>query len=144
AMRCYVRLPRIVSALIVSVLSIWSLAVRHMAKRTGLQVPCGDKGMGGGDMSETAEWELRAVDEAVGGDKAITRLVRRVSAIARDRMLRAVYPLKDLGVAEAGTDVPGRRRRQSEHADRCGRSGNSAPRRRTRGHDLDPGPSDRW
>jgi hypothetical protein len=58
--------------------------------------------MGGADMSETTEGESRTVDEAADGEEAITRLVRRVSAIARDLVLPAVYLSKDLGAAEAG------------------------------------------
>lgn len=58
--------------------------------------------MGDADMSETAEWEPRTVDEAVGGEEAITRLVGRVRTIARELVLRRMYLSKDLGVAGAG------------------------------------------
>jgi hypothetical protein len=63
-------------------------------------------------LSETAEWEPRTVHKAADGEEAITRLVRRVNAIARDLALRAVYLSKDLGAAEAGAECA----RQEEKA----------------------------
>lgn len=68
--------------------------------------------MGGGDMSETAEWKPRTADEAVSGEEAITRLVRRVSTITRDLVLRAAYLSKDFDAAGAGAGCA----RQEENA----------------------------
>jgi hemoglobin len=52
-------------------------------------------------MSETAEREPGSVYEAAGGEEALIRLVHRFyEEVAKDPVLRAVYPSKDLGPAE--------------------------------------------
>jgi hemoglobin len=57
--------------------------------------------MGDSGMSETTEQEPRSVYEAAGGEEAFTRLVHRFyEEVAKDPLLRSVYPAKDLGPAE--------------------------------------------
>jgi hemoglobin len=52
-------------------------------------------------MSEESARAPRTVYEAVGGEEAFTRLVRRFYAeVAADPVLRAVYPARDLEPAE--------------------------------------------
>ena len=52
-------------------------------------------------MSEETAQSPRSFYEAVGGEETFTRLVHRFyQEVAADRVLRAVYPAKDLGPAE--------------------------------------------
>ena len=52
-------------------------------------------------MSEETARSPRSFYEAVGGEETFTRLVHRFyQEVAADRVLRAVYPAKDLGPAE--------------------------------------------
>jgi hemoglobin len=52
-------------------------------------------------MSESAEREPRSLYEAAGGEETFTRLVHRFyEEVAKDPVLRPVYPARDLGPAE--------------------------------------------
>jgi hemoglobin len=52
-------------------------------------------------MSEVSAHQPRTFYEAVGGEETFTRLVHRFyEEVARDPVLRPVYPAKDLGPAE--------------------------------------------
>jgi hemoglobin len=74
---------------------------RLTADRDWSRAPDARTETGESGMSETTEPIRRSVYEAAGGEEAFTRLVHRFyEEVAKDPLLRPVYPAKDLGPAE--------------------------------------------